>query len=123
MFNSITGIITGKFPKQVFLQSSNGIELDVFVLKVEKGGLVACLVHGTLQDDVHRALHHVARDFRKIDLKSTFYALSSLEVVLAPLPFLDESVELLLQIVVTLLVSIASHLVRIDGNLALEVLR
>lgn len=31
MFNSITGIITGKFPKQVFLQSSNGIEWDICV--------------------------------------------------------------------------------------------
>lgn len=31
MFNSITGIITGKFPKQVFLQSSNGIEWDICI--------------------------------------------------------------------------------------------
>lgn len=31
MFNSITGIITGKFPKQVLLQSSNGIEWDICV--------------------------------------------------------------------------------------------
>lgn len=31
MFNSLTGIITGKLPKQVFLQSSNGIEWDICV--------------------------------------------------------------------------------------------
>ena len=30
MFNSITGIITGKFPKQLFIEN-NGIEWDIFV--------------------------------------------------------------------------------------------
>ena len=65
MFNSLTGIITGKFPKQLFLDT-NGVEWDLCVpdSNLDMFGVVGS------EARVYTWLQHTDQDFMNLNLQS-----------------------------------------------------